>query len=162
MMTGCSTKSVPYENKLETKEPESHAYFKAANGLPQNVSLTAMVEEAEAWKKTLPDDKADYGAYPADYKSIISSNLRSILKDPDSAKISRISKPRKEHKIVNQFTKKVNYGYSSCVFLNAKNSYGGYVGEKPYWFFIRNGRVLESSDNMSPIYIGRSKDCTDG
>ena len=160
--TGCSTNTAPHKSEVEIKEPESHTYFKAATGLPANTSLTAMAAEADTWKKTLPDDKADYGPYPTEYKLIINSYLRSILKDPDSAKISKISKPRKEHKIVNQFKKEAIYGYSSCVFLNAKNSYGGYVGEKPYWFFIRNGRVIDSSDNMGQIYIGRSKNCTDG
>lgn len=118
--------------------------------------------EAQVWVKSLPEENADYGPYPKEYKSIIEKYLSRILKDPDSVKISKISKPRKEHEIDNQFTKSATYGYSTCVWLNAKNSYGGYTGEKVYWFLIRNNYVSSYDTGLSPIYIGRSKNCEDG
>lgn len=118
--------------------------------------------EAGVWIKTLPDENADYGRYPKDYESIVHNHLSLILKDPNSVRISKITKPRKEHKITDKLKKEAVYGYSTCVWLNAKNSYGGYVGENLYWFLIRNDYVTHYDIGSAPIYIGRGKNCKDG
>ena len=34
-----------------------------------------------------------------------------------------------------------HYGWRVCAGINAKNSYGGYVGEKPYFFLLRDSAV---------------------
>lgn len=161
VMTGC-TSTPTVQNQEKTPEPESAIYFKQSSGLPLDIPLATLDAEANAWVKTLPPVNADYGDYPAEYKKIVARYLRGVLKDPDSAKIAKISKPRKEHIIDNKFKKQATYGYSSCALFNAKNSYGGYVGEKTYWFFIKNGSVITASDDMGAIYIGRSKNCADG
>jgi hypothetical protein len=124
-------------------------------------------EEINLWKQTLPAPNADYGSYPTNYENIIKANLASSLKDPDSARYGAFSKPRKEHIITNAPLKEANYGYSVCVPVNAKNSYGGYTGNHLFWFFIRNGNVIRSQDvDSSPlgrtIYIGKAINCQDG
>jgi hypothetical protein len=34
-------------------------------------------------------------------------------------------------------------GYATCVVVNAKNAYGGYVGEQVFRILIRNGVVID-------------------
>lgn len=45
------------------------------------------------------------------------------------------------------------YGWVLRGHINAKNSYGGYVGEKDYKFYIRNGRV---DCAVTGVRMGRS------
>lgn len=105
---------------------------------------------------------ADYGQYPTNYESIIRDWYLKNLKDPQSAIFVSFSKPRKEHAVVNQFKKSAIFGYSVCGTVNAKNSYGGYTGNKTSWFLIRNGTVVKTQDSKYPIYIGRPVNCADG
>lgn len=121
--------------------------------------------EIDAWKKTLPAPDADYGPFPGDFEQIIKTYLAKSLKDPESARYSEFSKPRKEHAITNARQKLAVYGYSACVLVNAKNSYGGYTGDQQYWFLIRNGEVVRSSNvtsGMNIIYLGRKINCENG
>jgi hypothetical protein len=86
---------------------------------------------------------ANFGAYPSEVAYILKAWGEGLLKDPESARYSNISKPRKEYIYENRAPV---YGYSVCATVNAKNSYGGYVGNKRHWFFIRDGKVLRSKD----------------
>lgn len=129
--------------------------------------------ENEAWRKTLPAPNADYGSYPTNYEQLIKTSFANSLKDPDSARYGRFSKPRKEQIIRNN---QAIYGYSVCAPVNAKNSYGGYTGTHTHWFFIRDGQIVRSQDmdgntasgvagNVSfgrMIYIGHFVNCEDG
>lgn len=82
-------------------------------------------------------NNGDYGAAPSKelYEAKIKSYQEERLKDPDSAKY-RFSEP---HKGWCKFDGKVNYGWIVDYTLNAKNSYGGYVGQKPQFAFVKNG-----------------------
>lgn len=122
---------------------------------------------ANEWKQTLPAPDADYGVYPADYEALVKAHMEATLKDPESARYSNFSKPRKEHIITNVGAKEAAYGYSVCVLVNAKNSYGGYTGNHQYWFFMRDGKIMRSNDVDSGyfgkiIYQGRNVNCQDG
>ncbi len=122
---------------------------------------------ANAWKQTLPALNADYGTYPADYEAVVTVYMEKTLKDPESVRYREFSKPRKEHIITNIDAKEATYGYSVCVLVNAKNSYGGYTGNHQYWFFLRDGKIVRSQDVDSAffgkiIYQGRNVNCQDG
>ena len=84
---------------------------------------------------------ADYGSYPADFETIIKSYMQATLKDPESARYQFLNSPKSGW---NGFGG-VKYGYVVCVRINAKNSYGGYVGNRMSYFMIRNGRVIDAS-----------------
>ena len=120
-------------------------------------------KKTSEWLATLPEPGADYGTYPENYQVKIKEYDTFNLKDPDSAKYSRFSKPRKEQVIEKL---KVIYGYSSCVYVNAKNSYGAYSGNTLYWYFFRNGKIIRSQKTYdsygSTIYIGHQTNCQDG
>lgn len=51
----------------------------------------------------------------------------------------------------------MRFGYVQEVMVNAKNSYGGYVGFKPYAIFIERGRAVTDVEpymrNSSPIRL---------
>lgn len=88
---------------------------------------------------------ADYGAYPSDYQSLVQTYYSVALKDPYSAHFNFYGEP------VKGYTRKApvagggveQFGYVVTFGVNAKNSFGGYVGEQVHKVFIRNGRVLQ-------------------
>ena len=87
---------------------------------------------------------ADFGSYPDNYQDIVKGYFESRLKDPYTAHY-RISHPTKG------YVRRAPiagggvdlYGYVVFVWVNAKNSFGGYVGEKRYTLLVRNGRVWQ-------------------
>ncbi|GKM35179.1 hypothetical protein NUKP66_22650 [Klebsiella variicola] len=103
---------------------------------------------------------ADVGAKPKNYKALVESAIRDSLKDPDSAKFYDFTQPRKEVMVENR---NFVYGYSTCVYVNAKNSYGGYVGKQLYWAFIRDNQVLRFKNTADAygdiIFVGRPVNC---
>lgn len=111
---------------------------------------------------------ADYGTYPTDYEALLKAWTVQHLKDPDSAKYGRISKPRKEY----MFEDKVPfYGYAVCADVNAKNAYGGYTGSHTFWFLFRDGKIARAQDTTMPIAgmipgttisMGHMVNCNDG
>lgn len=111
--------------------------------------------------KNINLDTADVGVKPKDYKSLVESAIRESLKDPDSAKFYDFTAPRKEVMVEH---KNFVYGYSTCVYVNAKNSYGGYVGKQLYWAFIRNNQVLRIKNTKEAygdiIFVGRPVTCS--
>jgi len=109
-------------------------------------------DAAIAWKKTLPESNADYGSAPKDYQGTIKAYIAANLKDPDSARYGGFADPVQGYAIVDSNRKSVVYGYSACVLVNAKNSYGGYTGNHLYWLLIKNEKVLFSSDLSSNQY----------
>ncbi len=87
---------------------------------------------------------ADYGSYPNNYEDIVKDYFAKTLKDPDSVKYQSISTPKKFW-LGDKFTG-ARFGYLVCVTLNAKNSYGGYVGYQTDGLLIRNGLIVEYID----------------
>ena len=83
---------------------------------------------------------ADYGAYPADYQETVVRYMGRMLKDPDSARYEFPVTPIAAWRGGGS----TDYGYAVCALINARNSYGGYTGARPSYFFIRNGVVLET------------------
>lgn len=43
------------------------------------------------------------------------------------------------------------FGYGSSAFVNAKNSFGGYTGSKPYFFFFRDGELIWAGEMSSNV-----------
>lgn len=85
---------------------------------------------------------ADYGAEPSDFEAIVKQHMRGLLKDPDSAQFEFQGTPRKGGRT--SMFGGVKYGYAICVRINAKNSFGGYVGYRPNLFLIKDGRIIDS------------------
>lgn len=88
-------------------------------------------------------NSADYG-YPIsqdDAASQAKGAFGLYLKDPESARYS-FGSVYKGYFVGSAFEgRKLQAGYLLDVTVNAKNSYGGYVGPKPYKFLFRNGKI---------------------
>ncbi|MEX0563093.1 hypothetical protein AB3X30_05505 [Raoultella terrigena] len=138
------------------------AFLLAACG-PSKQMQEARKKDAEFSQavKNINLETADVGSKPSNFQALIESSIREQLKDPDSAKFSGFTEPRKEVMVEQR---NFVYGYSSCVFVNAKNSYGGYTGKQLYWAFIRNGQVLRIKNTNDAygniIFVGRPVNCS--
>lgn len=88
-------------------------------------------------------NSADYG-YPISQDDAVSQAKGAFgiyLKDPESARYS-FGTVYKGYFVGSAFEgRKLQAGYLLDVTVNAKNSYGGYVGPKPYKFLFRNGKI---------------------
>ena len=88
-------------------------------------------------------NSADYG-YPISQDDAVSQAKGAFgiyLKDPESARYS-FGPVYKGYFVGSAFEgRKLQAGYLLDVTVNAKNSYGGYVGAKPYKFLFRNGKI---------------------
>ena len=65
---------------------------------------------------------------PDNYRQLVAAELHKTLKDPYSIRDPEITQPLRT----------IKQGTSICVRLNAKNSYGGYTGQKSYTFFFHD------------------------
>lgn len=72
----------------------------------------------------------DWGVLDSNHESIERAYILQTLKDPDSARI-RFTKPIRD---VSHDLGEPVLAWYSWVYVNAKNSFGGYVGERPYAF----------------------------
>jgi hypothetical protein len=83
---------------------------------------------------------ADYGTFPTDYENIVKAYYQTRLKDPYSAQY-RFTEPYQGYLRATPIVggKPTKFGYIVEVYVNAKNSFGGYVGEELERLFIRNG-----------------------
>ena len=89
-------------------------------------------------------ENADYGQpiSTSDARNLASAWLNQNLKDPDSARIEWGQVYKSWFRDAPAFGGRLYWGYSINAQVNAKNSFGGYTGLKPYRFMFRDG-VLE-------------------
>jgi|JI102314A1RNA_FD_contig_21_16290514_length_532_multi_3_in_0_out_0_1 hypothetical protein len=100
-----------------------------------------------------PTAAADYGKPPENYEAIVKTHFEAQLKDPESARY-KFSNPVKAYG-----NEGIAYGggirwmgYLVKVEVNAKNSFGGYVGYKPYLIlFSGNSIYKEVSGDSHPL-----------
>ena len=92
---------------------------------------------------------SDYGPIPSvqNYKGKIKAQIQAILKDPYSAKFE-FGKPRRAYYRLKYLNEKAIPGWIIPCIVNAKNSFGGYTGEKFWNGFIVNSRKDNSSSLM--------------
>lgn len=96
---------------------------------------------------------ADYGPAPANAEQQSREWLERVLKDPESARL-------KFGPLVKAVTKdglvyggKTHAGWVQIVEVNAKNSYGGYTGYKPYYLFFLGGAI--TADIYAGVQVGQ-------
>jgi len=140
--------------------PQQPSFYMPNNYELQMQEAKRKDDEFSEKVKNINLDTADAGSKPSKYKKTVENAIREQLKDPDSAKFSGMTSPRKEVMVENgNFV----YGYSTCVYVNAKNSYGGYVGKQLYWAFLRDNQVLRvknTNDSFGDIiFVGRPINC---
>ncbi len=79
--------------------------------------------------------------------------LLRALKDPESRRVEWGPSGRAWywHGIVGGGHK---FGYATLASVNAKNSFGGYTGSKPYFFFFRDGQLVTAHEYYSSDVCG--------
>lgn len=90
---------------------------------------------------------ADYGECPAHYMDAIHAYFDSTLKDPASVQYRDITVPEKgyiQSRTALESTGQVTYGWLVNATINAKNSYGGYVGFRTYEFLFRGEQIVDT------------------
>jgi hypothetical protein len=90
---------------------------------------------------------AEYGEPPQTYEGVIHSYFDASLKDPASIQYKDLTAPEKGY---TQHDRgligggvKITYGWLVKATVNAKNSYGGYVGFRTYTFLFRGDQVVD-------------------
>ncbi|EOF4705826.1 hypothetical protein ACKWWX_004278 [Klebsiella oxytoca] len=105
---------------------------------------------------TAPDkseiSRADYGLLPDNYQQIIKDSMAGRLKDPHSAQYD-FTKPFKGW-CKSGFT--TYYGWLVPFSLNAKNSYGGYVGSKSYLYLVNKNSAIDYTASSQVGGCGKS------
>lgn len=110
--------------------------MKALSGFSLLIALTGCA----APQVYLPVQDSDYGETPENHQDKIKTYMASRLKDAESARYDFNRTPVKAW--LGSSTR--YYGWATCVGINAKNSYGGYTGWQPHYFFFRGGDIAES------------------
>lgn len=100
--------------------------------------------------------QADYGPFPQNWKSDIANYLRSTLKDPDSAETTvdkDNAKPKKYCYGHGGLFGNTQYGWCNAIQVNAKNSYGAYMGYKDMIFCWSNGAMDSTVGDYKEFFI---------
>ena len=109
-----------------------------------SVLTLALILTMTAGCVSLPNEQElqslEYGPYPENYEAIVKTYYEMLLKDPSSVQYRSITRPYQSY--YGNRLEGVHHGYKTCVTLNAKNSYGAYVGFKTDVLLIRNGAVV--------------------
>ena len=100
-------------------------------------------------KQLTPEEyaKGDPGPYPQNYQELVKSAMAGVLKDPYSAQYSFMGSPTKRYYSQSILLGGgVTFGWGGFFMINAKNSFGAYVGARKYAYLIRNGAVVMCQD----------------
>lgn len=102
-------------------------------------------------------EAADYGNPVWGHKSqvqkvfkLVKLKMAGSLIDPNSALYTKKYVTEKGY---TKYRGDVSFGWLWVITINAKNRYGGYVGEKHHTFLINDGRIIDQG-YMSAFYIG--------
>lgn len=87
----------------------------------------------------------DFGPYPDKYEEAVPALFSTMLKDPYSARYRYTKGPYKAYLREAPVAggKPVVFGYIVEVWVNAKNSFGGYTGDKFYRVFLRGNQATD-------------------
>ena len=88
---------------------------------------------------------ANYGPVPENAEQLVKDFMSNTLKDPFTAQYQFRGLPYKAYIRVAPIMggKPAKFGYIQEAMINAKNSYGAYVGWKPYRVFIADGQAIK-------------------
>lgn len=103
--------------------------------------------------------KLNYGQPPSDYKASVQQYLNVILKDPYSAHVAYVTKnPPKQYVAAGMFTgvSQTLAGYGVCFWVNSKNSYGGYTGDKLFGVLIKDDVVVWKTNYGASVDMASS------
>jgi hypothetical protein len=106
-----------------------------------------MTKNEDNFMATTPESA--WGETPTGYEEPIKNHIRSTLLDPESARF-KFGSPFRSSSPIDYMREQNKPVWIIPVFVNAKNSFGGYVGDKkrPYMMQWVNGKL-----KISPLPI---------
>ncbi|MFQ5972564.1 MAG: hypothetical protein ACE5Q3_09535 [Alphaproteobacteria bacterium] len=118
---------------------------------PVIIILTILLVSGCAARQPSPEEiaRADYGPYPTDYKQAVRDYASNFLKDPYSAQYRFVHEPEKGWAWT---ARGFEFGWRVCSWVNARNEFGEFTGEKPWQFLIRDDSVIERIVNTEKGY----------
>jgi hypothetical protein len=84
-----------------------------------------------------------YGAYPANYKEIVTAWLNTHLDDPKSVLVKWLGEPKPTE--LPAATGQKIAGYLVEFTVNARNRFGAYTGPQKHGALIRDGEVVKAT-----------------
>lgn len=115
------------------------------------------------WRPNMTD--ANFGNYPTNYPELIKNWGSDHFDNPKEINYLSITAPRQEYIVTDSENQKATFGYSVCANIGGVKSESYYKPFKKYWFFIRNGKVIEQRDLDSSynkvIYKEHKVNCDD-
>lgn len=89
---------------------------------------------------------ANYGDTPTGYTASVHRYFDATLKDPSSLQYRELTTPTKGYmqKKIGLGGTTTNYGWLVKATINAKNTYGGYVGFQTYSFLFRGEQIIDT------------------
>ncbi|MBA3961094.1 MAG: hypothetical protein H0X40_04225 [Chthoniobacterales bacterium] len=85
----------------------------------------------------------DYGAYPQNYREIVTAWLNSSLGDPKSVQVKWLGEPKPGQLAVTK-DQQVS-GYLVEFTVNARNVFGSYTGPQKHTALVRDGKVITAT-----------------
>lgn len=112
------------------------------------------VDQCAALEPPKPSHVLPEGAARPNFETAAEAYVLSSLKDPESARIRLLRGARKGRLPITELLEtaagsKPAYGWMACYAVNAKNSYGGYVGEHRWVVILEDGRWRSITDQGS-------------
>ena len=99
--------------------------------------------------------KMDYGKpISIDYQTIIKDYFSKNLKDPFTAHYQFAEPQPYWYRDSQMMGGKEYVGYAVIVLVNAKNGFGGYVGDKQYAFIFRDDLIIKVVDPVEFEIMG--------
>lgn len=92
------------------------------------------------------------GQLPENYQALVEADLRRTLKDPYSAVIV-FGEPERRSCSTGDDQGHEFHGWAVPIRYNAKNAYGGYVGEEPLVYWFAEGKIQRVS--VHPVLCRR-------
>jgi hypothetical protein len=102
--------------------------------------LTAVAMLLAGCETTAPtaENKVTVAQIPSNYRSLAADYFKRTLKDPYSVRDAQITEPTVIFVGLVNGTKAPGV----CVQMNAKNSFGAYIGQQAFAVSFRNGQIL--------------------
>jgi hypothetical protein len=95
-------------------------------------------------------EAADVGKLPKNYQALLKKYMELRLFDADSAKYQFGDAPVKDC-YWETSTRSYVIAYKGQVLINAKNRYGAYTGFTRFFYFIKDGKVINTIDEAEQL-----------
>lgn len=154
VLSACSKISPPVKPGIESKLQDSYKFQQQEHKVTDEKVVSQTVQPA-----LLKDPEiGEYLPYKLRYKVVLDAVSRAGLKDPDSALVKYSSLSKAVHfKVKSNGDKVFEFGDFISVSVNAKNSYGGYVGYETTKYFLRDKDTTALTASDADLYKDASK-----